>query len=141
MGYRPSSWGATGPEGTRAPYSNVGTTIDVMAPGGDISRTRTRGSETFPAGVLSTTGAVVGGSLVATYAFYQGTSMAAPHVAGVMALMLSADPTLTLAQLVARLGATAVPVSASARGRPSGTECGPDRSPSAWDRLGRASRS
>jgi len=116
--------GATGPEGTRAPYSNFGTTIDVMAPGGDISRTLTRGIQAFPAGVLSTTGAVEGGSLVATYAFYQGTSMAAPHAAGVMALMLSADPTLTPAQLVSRLGATAVPLSASACGRPSGAECG-----------------
>ena len=118
--------GATGPQGTRAPYSNYGTTIDLMAPGGDFafSFRPTVGGEDLPAGVFSTTGAIQGGSLVATYAFYQGTSMAAPHVAGVMALMLSADPTLTPAELVSSLEATASPLSATECGRPSGTECG-----------------
>lgn len=116
--------GATGPDNTRAPYSNFGTTIDLMAPGGDTSQTLTVGDQTFPAGVLSTTGAFQNGSLVATYRLYQGTSMAAPHVAGVMALMLSADPMLTPAQLVTRLKATAAPLSASACARPSGEECG-----------------
>jgi serine protease len=116
--------GATGPSNTRAPYSNFGTTIDLMAPGGDLSRTLTVGGDTFPAGVLSTAGALNGGSIDATYLLYQGTSMATPHVAGVMALMLSADPTLTPAQLVDRLAATATPLNATACGRPSGAECG-----------------
>jgi serine protease len=116
--------GATGPLGTRAPYSNYGTTIDLMAPGGDISRTFTVGSQTFPAGVLSTTGVIDDGTLYATYAFYQGTSMAAPHVAGVMALMLSADPELTPAQLLTRLSATATPLSALECQRPSDDQCG-----------------
>lgn len=116
--------GATGPSNTRAPYSNFGTTIDLMAPGGDLSRTLNVGGDTFPAGVLSTAGALNGGAIDPTYLLYQGTSMATPHVAGVMALLLSADPTLTPAQLVDRLGATATPLSASACGRPSGAECG-----------------
>jgi len=116
--------GATGPLDRRAPYSNFGSTIDLMAPGGDVSRTLTAGGQTFPAGVLSTTGAIENGSLFATYAFYQGTSMAAPHVAGVMALMLSAEPTLTPAALVSRLAATATALSADDCGRPSGADCG-----------------
>ncbi len=42
-----------------------------------------------------------------TYSYFNGTSMAAPHVAAVAALMLSANPTLTPAQLVSILAATA----------------------------------
>jgi subtilisin family serine protease len=41
------------------------------------------------------------------YAYYDGTSMAAPHVAGVAALILSANPNLTAAQVISLLTGTA----------------------------------
>ena len=78
-------------EGNRALYSNFGTIIDIAAPGGE---TAVSGN-----GVLSTlnTGTTTPGS--ASYAFYQGTSMASPHIAGLAALMLSKSPSLTPAQV------------------------------------------
>ncbi|WP_421657136.1 S8 family serine peptidase [Leptothermofonsia sp. ETS-13] len=44
-----------------------------------------------------------------TYQYYSGTSMAAPYVAGTAALILSANPTLTSAQVVSLLTSTANP--------------------------------
>jgi serine protease len=44
-----------------------------------------------------------------TQARYEGTSMAAPHVSGVAALILAANPSLTAAQLRSRLLTYAVP--------------------------------
>lgn len=83
---------STNRSGGRAYYSNFGAIVDVAAPGGD---TRTSSAN----GVLSTlnTGATTPGG--DAYAYYQGTSMSAPHVAGVAALMLSVRPTLTPTQV------------------------------------------
>ena len=78
---------ATGPTGARAPYSNKGPAVDLAAPGGDMSRGNS-------AGILSTLndgGASPGSDI---YQFYQGTSMATPHVAGVAALMLARNGNL-----------------------------------------------
>ena len=93
--------------GQRASYSNFGSTIDVAAPGGDI--TVDRNGDGFADGVLSTLGDDSGLPLAFTYVFYHGTSMAAPHMAGVVALMLSVNPMFTptdLDQLLAGARAT-----------------------------------
>lgn len=68
-------------------YSSFGPFVDVAAPGGDTSSAATDG-------ILSTVAADSGGSLMSEYAYFQGTSMAAPHVAGVAALMEAAHPAL-----------------------------------------------
>jgi len=74
--------------GRRASFSNFGSAVDVAAPGVDIYSTLNTGTT---------------GPSVPTYVAYSGTSMAAPHVAGVVALMLSRNSLLTPAQVEAAL--------------------------------------
>jgi serine protease len=90
---------ATDKFGERAWYSNYGSVVEVSAPGGD----------TFyeEEGVLSTLNAGATGPGADSLAFYQGTSMAAPHVAGVASLLMGQDPSLTPAEVLDVLESTA----------------------------------
>ncbi|MBQ5950357.1 S8 family peptidase [Massilia sp. ST3] len=96
---------ATGKTGGRASYSNYGTQVDVAAPGGDAGY-----------GVLSTLNAGTKAPASDNYAYYQGTSMATPHVAGTAALMLAVKSTLTPDEIEAKLKSTARAFPASCSG-------------------------
>lgn len=78
--------------GALASYSNSGSWIDLAAPGGDASRD---GNADGRSDLISSTSAsVINGTLQETYIGLQGTSMAAPHVSAVFALMKSLNPAL-----------------------------------------------
>ena len=85
---------ATGRVGGLANYSNFGSSIDIAAPGGDMSR---------DSGILSTIGTGANTLTGYSYTNYQGTSMAAPHVAGVAALVASLHPTWGPAEIEAAI--------------------------------------
>lgn len=84
-----------------ANYSNYGPTIDVAAPGGEQSAVWTNG-------VLSTLVDESSGSRRASYEYYQGTSMATPHLAGVLALMVERYPALSPADVDNALASGAI---------------------------------
>jgi serine protease len=96
--------GATGYSGQRASYSNYGPKVDLAAPGG-------AGVEGSPNGYVWSTlnaGTTVPGA--DAFAGYTGTSMATPHVSGVVALMQSVAPKpLTPAQVEGLLVSSARP--------------------------------
>ncbi len=85
--------GATRFSGTRASYSNFGAAVTVMAPGGEVSEDAN--GDTYPDGVLST---YRDKDNMPIFYFNQGTSMATPHVTGIVALMKSVNGTVTSAQ-------------------------------------------
>lgn len=91
---------ALAPDWRRATYSTYHSTVDICAPGGDSARFGTTGmiASTYPGN---------------QYVYMEGTSMAAPHVSGVAALVLADDggPGFTLAMLRQALLNTARPVS------------------------------
>ncbi len=97
---------ATDRNGSRATYSNFGSNIDIAAPGG------MGGSD----GVASTMNAGTTTPTTDNYSYSAGTSMAAPHVAGVAALMFAVNPNLTPDQVEQML-------KDSARSFPSGSTC------------------
>ena len=89
---------ATDDSGERAYYSNFGSKVDVAAPGG-------------PAGILSLgNGGTRSATEEWTYSYKSGTSMATPLVTGVAALVLSANPSLTPAEVESIIKDSASPL-------------------------------
>ncbi|RUR09884.1 S8 family serine peptidase [Legionella sp. km772] len=86
---------STGPEGLRSYFSNYGPSVSFAAPGGD-KRYGVAG------GILSTVNPG-GGYNGSGFDFYQGTSMATPHVAGVAGLVFDASSKTLTAEKVEQI--------------------------------------
>jgi len=107
---------ATGPSGNRSWYSNFGTTVNIAAQGGDDKVTSTGGVAAIndtSGEIYSTLNAGLTSPTTDTYAFYEGTSMATPHVSAVAALVKSLQPSLTPAGVLALLQRTVTPFAAT----------------------------
>ena len=95
--------GASTRNGLKASYSNFGVNVDVAAPGGDMTSVGTDG-------ILSTLNDGWDTPNSEDYYFMEGSSMAAPQVAAVAAMMYSKLPALTPADVEQRLKASARPI-------------------------------
>ncbi|MXV12437.1 hypothetical protein DYQ93_15540 [Xanthomonas sp. LMG 8992] len=121
------SVGATDQMNLEAPYTNGGVSLTLMAPGGGATRDEgvygagvgdcpvivnriSQGNSTTRVGVLSAWAMNNGNGLTSCYRYLSGTSMSAPHVSGVIGLMLSVNPSLTPDQIRDILQRTATPM-------------------------------
>ena len=91
--------------GSRASYSNYGSAVEITAPGG--------GSRNGVASTINTGSTVQAGD---GYAYYQGTSMAAPHISGLAAILYGLDPEITPAQVLQLIQDNARPMPGSCSG-------------------------
>ncbi|TCK08411.1 S8 family serine peptidase [Marinobacterium mangrovicola] len=98
--------GATGYDDAIAPYSNQGAGLNIVAPGGNNNQDLN--ADGFADGILQE---VYSGTEWGYY-FYQGTSMASPHVAAAAAILLADEPNLSPSQVLDRLRGSALDLGA-----------------------------
>ncbi|MEE9595274.1 MAG: CFI-box-CTERM domain-containing protein, partial [Acidiferrobacterales bacterium] len=101
---------ATNRAGGRAFYTDFGSVVEIAAPGGETIISSNGVLSTINTGLMTPDASPAGD----TYAFYQGTSMATPHVSGIVSLMLSINSALTPTRVLNEL-------QANARAFPTGT--------------------
>ncbi len=97
---------ATGRDGQLASYSQRGSGVDVAAPGGDPDTPD----------VCSQSDCVTSLYPGNRYSVAAGTSMAAPHVSGIAALLIGQNPTRSRTNVMDRILSTARPLAAAGRG-------------------------
>jgi serine protease AprX len=95
------------PFSSRGPTADGRTKPDIVLPGEDIAAARAKGS-------------TMGSPVDQYYTAASGTSMAAPHAAGICALLLQAEPNLTPQAVKERLMNTALDVGDTAYAQGSG---------------------
>jgi serine protease len=106
--------GATRYDQTRAPYSNTGSYIDLVAPGGDYSVDQN--GDSYGDGILQQTfNPNTKDPTDFGYWFYQGTSQACAHTTGVAALILAKHPDWTPLQVRQALQSTATDLGAAGK--------------------------
>ncbi|MEK9766935.1 MAG: S8 family peptidase, partial [Thalassolituus sp.] len=106
---------ATAPDDTLAYYSNFGSKIDVAAPGGDLRYDLNQDGQAD--GVLSTSVNDTTGVRISSYNLQEGTSMATPHVTGVIALMKGVYPALTPGDVDVLLASGSITIDLGTAGR------------------------
>lgn len=111
---------------TLASYSNVGSPVNVTAPGGDAPQTPSTvfGRGRILAGWSSTDATGLWEALIAAnravvsgggrYVWISGTSMASPHAAGVAALIRQMHPSMPQGAVAALLSSSATPLACPA---------------------------
>lgn len=92
--------GASTPRGGRASYSNYGSAVDLSAPGGESDAASS---------IISTLNRGTTVATEAAYARASGTSMAAPHLTGLLAVIVAAEPDLPSDDLFTLLFANLAP--------------------------------
>jgi serine protease len=104
--------GATGFDGVRAPYSNRGRNLEVMAPGGNLGEDLN--GDGMGDGIVAQTFNPQKGYDSFDYAFAEGTSESSPMVAGVAALVRAANPALSALDVRIAIRSTAMPLGSPA---------------------------
>jgi serine protease len=106
--------GASRYDETLASYSNRGASLDLVAPGGDVSVDQN--NDGHGDGILQNTfDPNTKNTANFGYWFFQGTSMAAPHVSGVAALLLAEGNAATPDEIRTALQETADDLGATGR--------------------------